>query len=49
MMVVTRFGAGLQTMLYVHALADVRGLLADQQFNSETVDVGRVSCHQDHT
>ena len=43
--VVAPFGGGLPTLLHLHVLADVRTLLADQQFDSETVDVGRVSCH----
>jgi hypothetical protein len=39
------FGGGLQTLLHLHVLAGVRGLLTDQQFDYDTVDVGRVSCH----
>ena len=45
MVVVAPLGGGLRTVLHLHVLADVRTLLADQQFDSETVDVGRVSCH----
>jgi hypothetical protein len=45
MTVETPFGSGLWTVLHLPVLADVRTPLADQQFDSETVDVGRVSCH----
>jgi hypothetical protein len=41
-------GGGLRTVLHVPVLADDHTPLADQQFDSETVDVGRVSCHQDN-
>ena len=45
MVVVTRVGGGPRTLFHVRVLAEVGGLLADQQFDSQIVDIGRVSCH----